>query len=218
MIDIVKMIIVLTLISCAAALLIAFANLKTAERIAGQQAAAQEAALKRIIPSGAVITEYKLALSSVNDSLRFWVASVAADTFYAFQVGSKGYSSTINYLVCVDTAGIISGMTVLDQNETPGLGTRVQEVLLKRYFWNGFIGPRERTVPWFTEQFKGVSVNQSISIEKKIGEWHSLNDNARTALKNKNGITGITGSTISTRAITNGLNNKAKSYLKAIRG
>jgi Na+-translocating ferredoxin:NAD+ oxidoreductase subunit G len=217
-IDMLRMTIVLTVISCAAALLIVFTNTKTADRIAGQKTAAQQAALQRVVPSGAVITEHWRIEPSTGDSLHFWMATAGADTLYAFQLGSRGYSSSIHFLVCVDCAGIIHGVTILDQNETPGLGTRMQEVQSQRYFWSGFNRSHEYTTPWFTEQFKGISINQKIIIEKNRGEWHSLTATARAALTKNNEVTAITGSTISTRAVTNGLNNTAKLYLKTIRG
>ena len=71
---------------------------------------------------------------------------------------------------------------------------------------------------WFSDQFMGISINKPIAIEKTVGEWHGLSDKERLSLIEKNGITAITGSTISTRAVTNGLTAKAQLYLKAIRG
>lgn len=210
--------IVLTVIACGAALLIAVTNMKTQDRIASQQIAAQQEALKRIMPEGVTITERKVALSPESDSVTYWTGCSATDTVYAFKVGSRGYSSVINYMVCTTPEGIITGMTVLDQSETPGLGSRVQETISKKYIWNGFGGPEEKTAPWFSEQFRGISINRPVAIEKAMGEWHLLGEQQRSKLTGKNGITAITGSTISTRAVISGLSSKAKVYLKAIRG
>lgn len=219
MIDMIKMTVVLTLIACAAALLIAFTNEKTEGRIAGQQAAAQEAALQQIIPSGATVTSSELVMPGVSEGrVPYWVVTAENATYYAFKVGGRGYSSTIQSLVCVDSTGSIIGMTILEQSETPGLGTRVQEVLSKKYFWNGLVGPKEQASPWFTEQFKGINLSKTVVIEKTIGEWHSVNDQGRVDLKSRNGITAITGSTISTRAVINSLSGNVMHYLQAIRG
>ena len=213
-----KLSIVLTVIACGAALLIAVTNMKTQDRIASQQIAAQQEALKRIMPEGVAITERKAALPSENDSITYWTGCSAADTVYAFKVGSRGYSSVISYLVCTTPDGIITGMTILDQSETPGLGSRVQETISKKYLWNGFGGPPEKSAPWFSAQFKGISINRPVGIEKTMGEWHKLDEQQRTSLIEKNSVTAITGSTISTRAVTSGLSTKAQVYLKAIRG
>ena len=218
MIDMIRLSIVLTVISCAAALLIAVTNMKTREQIASQQSAAQQEALLRIMPQGVHITENKILPPSETDSISYWTGVNGTDTVYAFKVGKRGYSSTINFLVCTTPEGTITGMTILDQSETPGLGSRVQEAISKKYIWNGLVGPKEKTAPWFSEQFKGVSINRQVVIEKTMGEWHLLNEEQRKALREKNGITAITGSTISTRAVTSGLSSKAQVYLKALRG
>lgn len=212
------MIVVLTLISCVAALLIAFTNAKTKDRIARQRVVVQQEALLQIMPAGVTVAENKAPLSSANDTLTYWTGVAGSDTVYAFKVATRGYSSTINYMICTTAEGVITGMAVMEQNETPGLGARVQEVLSKRLIWNGLGGPKEKTASWFSEQFKGISINQPIAIDKTAGEWHGLDEKGRRRLKDKNGITAITGSTISTRAITNGLSTRAKTYLKAIRG
>jgi electron transport complex protein RnfG len=213
-----KIIAVLTVISCAAAFLLAATNAKTKDRIADQQNSAQQEALKRIMPEGVVITEMKQKLPSCEDSLIYWTGTTENDTLYAFKVSNRGYSSTISILVCTTMEGVITGMIVLDQHETPGLGAREQETLSKRYIWNSLFGAKEQIDPWFSEQFEGISIRRPISIENSIGEWHGLNEGERRRLLEKNGITAITGSTISTRAVTNALSTKAQEYLKAIRG
>ena len=214
----IKMIVVLTVISCVAALLLAVTNVKTKDLIADQQQAAQQEALKRIMPEGVTIVENTVPLPPANESLIYWTGTSESDTVYAFKISSRGYSSVINYMVSITAKGIISGMAVLEQNETPGLGSRIQEVLSNRYIWNGLFGPEEKSAPWFSEQFKGISINRQISIERSMGEWHGLDEKGRKSLKEENGITAITGSTISTRAVTNALTTKAQAYLKAIRG
>jgi electron transport complex protein RnfG len=195
--------IVLTVISCAAALLIAVTNMKTQEQIACQQRTAQQEALQRIMPQGVQITERRMLPPSQTDSVSYWTGVSGSDTVYAFKIGRRGYSSTISYLVCLTPEGIITGMTVLDQSETPGLGSRVQETISKKYIWNGLAGPKEKT---------------PVAIEKTMGEWHLLNEQQRQALRDKNGVTAITGSTISTRAVCSGLGSTAQVYLKALRG
>jgi len=217
-IDLIRLSFVLTLIACAAALLIAMTNAKTADRIALQQSAAEQQALRQIMPEGVAITAKQLQLPSENTTLEYWIGGTTDDTVYAFKIENRGYSSTITYLVCTSKDGVISGMAVLEQSETPGLGSRVQETLSKKYIWNGLLGPKEQTSPWFSDQFVGISINKPIAIEKTVGEWHGLSDKERLSLIEKNGITAITGSTISTRAVTNGLTAKAQRYLKAIRG
>ncbi|MBN1308062.1 MAG: FMN-binding protein [Chitinispirillaceae bacterium] len=218
MIDLFKMIIVLTVISGVAALLVAVTNAKTKDRIADQDNRTQQEALKRIMPPGVTITEMKKYQPSSHDSLVYWTGTTGNDTVFAFKVSNRGYSSTISILVCTTAEGVITGMIVLDQHETPGLGAREQETISKRYIWNSLFGAKEQIDPWFSEQFEGISISRAITIEKSMGEWHSLNEEGRRLLREKNGVTAITGSTISTRAVTSALTAKAYAYLKAVKG
>ena len=91
---------------------------------------------------------------------------------YAFVARGPGYSSVIETMVGVDTTGKIVGMKVLAQTETPGLGTRVEEI---RY---------GESTPWFTDQFIGRPADR-LAVDKDGGEIQS-----------------ITGATISSRALT----------------
>jgi RnfABCDGE-type electron transport complex G subunit len=51
---------------------------------------------------------------------------------YVVTARGKGYSSTIETVVGVDPYGRITGLRITSQQETPGLGTRIQEVLSTR--------------------------------------------------------------------------------------
>jgi len=51
---------------------------------------------------------------------------------YVVTARGKGYSSTIETVVGVDPYGRIAGLKITSQQETPGLGTRIEEVLSTR--------------------------------------------------------------------------------------
>ena len=61
----------------------------------------------------------------------------------AFVAEGKGYSSTIETMVGITPDGEITGLKILSQKETPGLGARIEEVLK---------GDKK---PWFQKQFAG---------------------------------------------------------------
>ena len=91
---------------------------------------------------------------------------------YAYVSYGPGYSSVIETMVGVDSLGEILGMKVLKQVETPGLGTKVEEI---KY------GEKS---PWFTRQFLTKQASQ-LAVDKDGGDIQS-----------------ITGATISSRALT----------------
>jgi len=102
---------------------------------------------------------------------------------YALFATGKGYSGDIKMLAGIDKKGGITGLEVLSQSETPGLGARCAEI--KRGAKN----------PWFLEQFKGK-------------------DAASLQLKD---IEAITGATITSRAIVDGIRDYTADFLKEVK-
>ncbi len=167
-----------------------------------------------VAPDSMIITKRIMPLQG-DDSLEFWTASTEfyvyettpadgptkVDTTlgYAFEASAVGYSSTIKYLIGVSVDGEIIGLQILSQGETPGLGSRCLEQVTESTLWNGLFKKREVVEPWFQTQFKGLSVKGLwISAD---GEWKTLSAEQKEELKNTNGITAITGATITTKAI-----------------
>ncbi len=107
---------------------------------------------------------------------------------YIFDAVGFGYSSTIMALIGVDTKGKIQGVQILEQTETPGLGTRIQEI---KY------GEKE---PWFLAQFTSKS-NEQLALTKEGGT-----------------INGITGATISSRAVIESVRKGLDQLAKKVSG
>jgi Na+-translocating ferredoxin:NAD+ oxidoreductase subunit G len=214
--DIIKLTIALVVISLAAGLAIGLTFTKTRTKIEEQERLTQQSALQSVFPEGITI-EMKEGDGELPDN--YWAATRDGNLVgYAFQVSSRGYSSNIEFIVGVDTTGTILGVAILSQNETPGLGSRVKEVVSNKYIWNGLFSDEEKKESWFTEQFEGIDVDTSIIVDKSHGEWHALNPETRAELEKKNAITAITGSTISTRAVVSGIEKKVSLYFKAVQG
>jgi electron transport complex protein RnfG len=211
--DIIKLTVVLTVVALAAGLAIGFVHDQTAEKIAQQQQRAQETALRQVFPEDATVEE-----RTGEDPLphTYWAArSGDALIGYAFRGSSRGYSSDIEFMIGVDPRGEIIGLSILSQSETPGLGARVQETPSTSYIWNGLFVKKEKVVPWFTQQFVGIQGDTAIDI-RKGDEWHQLTTQQREELAADNAITAITGSTISTRAVTRGIESIIPAYLAAL--
>ncbi len=100
-----------------------------------------------------------LAVVSVTDS-------TGAELGFLFVAYGKGYSSTVQTMIAVNAAGIVTGNTILYQQETPGLGANVSN-------------PEK-----FLYQFNGQNAS-SLLLSKDGG-----------------GLDSITGSTITSRAVT----------------
>lgn len=202
--DIIKLTATLVIISIAAGLAIAFTNGKTADKIALQKLQAEQEALKAVFPEGSEISVIE------NDTIieeKYWTSSKGGKlTGYAFKGSSRGFSSDIEFIAGVNPDGNILGLVILAQAETPGLGTRIEEIVSKKYIWNVLSknDSNKKATPWFTEQFRGITVREDIEIDKS-GEWHSRTENEKSALLKKNAVSALTGATISTKAVISGV-------------
>ncbi len=108
---------------------------------------------------------------------------------YIFTASGKGYSSTVKTLVGVDTTFTIVGARVTSQQETPGLGDKLIEI------------KPGATSPWFTDQFKGLSIKDKIAVKKDAGT-----------------IDALTGATISSRGVANSIQTGLKNMQAALTG
>ncbi len=97
---------------------------------------------------------------------------------YVFSVAPKGFGGEIAVTVGVDSESIITGVSVGDNKETPGLGSKTAD---------------EK----FREQYKGKDISKEIKIVKKPV---SADDE----------IQAVSGATISTRAVTSGVQASAE--------
>lgn len=211
--DILKLTIVLTIVALIAGLAIAFTNAQTEEKIALQQKLSQQTALEAVLPKGVQIIE-KSGQAPLPS--QYWVAVRDQDTVaYAIKGSNRGYSSSIQYIVGVRPDGEIVGVNILSQSETPGLGTRVTEEVSEKYFWNGLWGPKDAIDPWFTQQFVGLNATEDIELAE-TAEWHTLSEQQREELKSQNEITAITGATISTQAVSEGVEKTVSKYLPVL--
>jgi electron transport complex protein RnfG len=102
----------------------------------------------------------------------------------AFETSGSGFQGNISMMLGVDpTFTSITGMKVLEQIETPGLGTKIVE------------DPSNKAEPfWFPTQFIGVKMFPKIIVVKNIKP------------STPNEIQAISGATISSKAVVRILN------------
>ena len=186
--DILKLGGILLLVTSIAGGALSMVNSITKPRILKQKELALERALTKALP-----TADKNAIVCIGQGDEaYYKGFNTPDTItlvgYAFVAKGKGYSSTIETMVGVDTTGTITGLTVLYQLETPGLGTKIEEI---KYGENK---------PWFLVPFVGR-------------QWNRLELG-----KEDNNIKAITGATISSRAVTSSIKEGLKSLENRLGG
>ena len=112
---------------------------------------------------------------------------------------AQGYGGPVRVMVGVDgEAAKIVGLKVVAQNETPGLGTRIQEIKSNKTLMKIVLGKmedaEEETVPWFLRQFQGQWVG---SFAQSNGTDAVSSPTPTPDAK----IDAITGATISSNAV-----------------
>lgn len=174
------LVIVLTVTAAVSGGILAYFDTFTSGRIAAYQKNKQIKAVQLVLP-GSASSELKI----IEDQ-EFFIGKDESGKIVgvAFVASGIGFQSTIKILVGMDpTMQTILAMKVMEQAETPGLGTKIAD------------DPTNKTNPdWFVKQFQNLNVTNGITYIKgqkptKPGE-----------------IQAITGATVSSKAVVDLLN------------
>lgn len=167
-------------ITAIAGFILAFSYDITRKPIAARAAAEKAEAMKTVLEAEAFedidVDGTKDAITSISE------AKNGSETVgYVFSVLTKGYGGEIELLVGINSNdSTISGIQVLKQNETPGLGSKAQDD------------------PSFAEGFKGLPADKDLAV--------------------KTDITPISGATITSTGVTNGVNTCIQYYNENLKG
>ncbi len=187
---IVKMIVVLTAISLLSGGLLSSLDSYTAPRIAENRMKQLKAAIAEVLPKYDYYDEFKTKTSVIYVGK---LNGVEEPVGLAFKTAGNGFQGKIVMMVGVkpDFSEVIK-MRVLEQVETPGLGTKI------------VVDPSNKENPlWFPEQFEGLILNPAIEVIKNLKP------------EKDNQIQAIAGATISSQAIANILNEQIAEVKRA---
>ena len=141
---------ILGIICLIATLVLAVTYEVTRPKIAEQLRQEEQAALKSIIPDADSFAPKTL------DGIEYFEAMKGPDLVgYCLKVTGSGYGGYMRIMVGIDPNGVIRGVSVLEHQETPGLGSKITEVR-----------PGE-TEPWFLKQFSGKPA-KTVAVKKNI--------------------------------------------------
>ena len=127
----VNMVLVLLVITLASGLSLGYVNDLTLEPKAKAQLAKKVNALKTVLPefdNDPVSEVLRIESDQAKDSIELYSA-FKNNTFVGAAVtgaSEKGYNGLVKLMVGFDTEGKINNIAVLEQKETPGLGTKMK--------------------------------------------------------------------------------------------
>jgi len=187
--EIFKLAAILTLITGVAAAALSNVYMLTRDRIAEVERAREAEARRAALPEAVVFKADSTAREFVF--YRGWPDSSASGEPVGFITTAlgKGYSSKIRTVVGVDRQMRITGIKIAFQQETPGLGTRIEEV------------KKGDEAPWFQTQFKDKTVEYLEVVRSPDPDR----------------IEAITGATISSEAVTNSVREAVEKLQQVIR-
>lgn len=202
--DLIKFVSAMVITALVSALALSKVYLATSDEIAARSLEVQENARKAIFPSADFFRD-----DSVDGLVYQKAYSNSEFLGYLFIAQAPAYSSVISTMAGVDKNFTIKGIAILHQNETPGLGARIEEVQGDRYIWqfykkNDTVTPRR---PWFQEQFIGLSaLNLNLG---KMNEWRNLTEKEKEQFRLNNTVSTISGATISAEAVRKSVKDAA---------
>lgn len=183
-----KMIFVLTVITALSGAVLSTWDGITKPKIEYHKLQALKAAISDVIP------EHDSYEEMIFGESILYVGKIDGQTNpvgVAFKTEGSGFQGNVSIMVGMEpNFESITGIKVLDQIETPGLGTKIVEDPSNKE--NKF---------WFPEQFAGINVNPEIVVLKNKKP------------QNNNEVQAISGATISSKAVARILNeniNKIK--------
>jgi electron transport complex protein RnfG len=150
----------------------------TAPRIAEQDRLAEERSL-------IAVAEDADDFEAVTDEAQLAAAAAAADPVefkglyrvmvggqpsgWAMKVASRGYGGPMQLVIGLDGSGLVTGVSILSMNETPGLGTKVL------------------TEKWFMEQFFSLPAGYT---DADVRGLDAISGTTRSSNGVRNGVAG----------------------------
>lgn len=177
---------VLLIVCAIAAVLLGFTNNATYQKIQDQIEQANNAARQEVLATAdefIKVDDATLAQIQQNPDYSivkeiYQAKAGGNEVGYTVMVGPKGYGGEVQIIVGISTDGIVQGVKVGTNNETPGLGKNSEK-------------------PAFSNQYMNKSWDSEINVIKN-------------GTPKDNEIVAIAGSTITSKAVTLGVNTAMK--------
>ena len=180
--DMIKMVVVLTLLSLVSGALLAFIKNGTEAQIEKQELEFVKGPAIRNILEGAsnnpIEDRFKIMDEETERSFFVGVFDGKANKIAFESTGKGGYGGNVGLMVGIDVqSDSLVGVGVTIHEETPGMGAKAKDD------------------PTYVSQFKGVGIDQPVKVTNDGGS-----------------INAISGATITSRAVCNGTNDAISVY------
>ncbi len=180
--EVVRLGLILLVITAIAAALLGYTNAITEEPIAEQIRKANIAARQSVLPEAVEFEEVSQDnFEGYENIIEVHKGIKDGQTVgYTIKTNPAGYGGPVEVMVGVTLNDMVSGVSIGNHTETPGLGAKASE-----------------------EEFKGQYKGKSTADELKV---------IKAGVPKDNEVNSISGATITSRAVTDGVNSAMKLF------
>ena len=114
----------LMIVCVLASLGLAYTNKATAPVIAEQKELARKQAMSKVLPAAETFEQKTNDTGSGPEIYSIGIDADGNPVGYVFQVAPKGYGGAIKTMVGLDLEGNVTGVEIMEMQETPGLGAK----------------------------------------------------------------------------------------------
>ena len=127
--DIIRPAMILFIICLVSSALLAVTNSFTEDPIAKAAAETQSKAAVTVLPQADTVCEDEKTINYAGKDYSYFEGLDKDGNVvgYAIKSSAKGYGGDVDIITGVDTSGKVTGVEILDMEETPGLGMRAKE-------------------------------------------------------------------------------------------
>lgn len=123
--EVLKPALILCVICLLATAALAGTNMLTADTIAQQKVITEQESRKQVLPDA----------DSFEEADGYAIGKTGSDIAgYVFVTSSKGYGGDVQVMTGISTDGQITGVVILEQDETPGLGANAEKESFRDQF------------------------------------------------------------------------------------
>lgn len=129
--EIIRVSLILFAITAVAAAILSFVNSFTAPKIAENDRIAQETAMKAVLPDADSFEKLEIVLDKASAVTEIYKAG---DAGVAVKVSPNGYGGKISMIVGIDNEYKVTGLEIISQSETAGLGAKCTDEKFRAQF------------------------------------------------------------------------------------
>ena len=178
----------------------------TAESTALADAIKRDAAVKAALPKGYKATYANTVyIADIGDKRLGYVAPGV----------TQGFKTFISFMVSLDPKFTVTGVAITESKEDPGLGAGI----LEDYFRNQFVGKTDNVLKNLKVVKKPLPEDYLPALEPDKAKSMGLTPKQVDEIREKHlkdDIYALTGATISSRALTNGVKNTVRKFVYRI--